>query len=57
MELATFGAANRHRDFHALSDLTFSVARGEVFCIIGENGSGKSTALQLIAGILDPYLR
>jgi ABC-type polysaccharide/polyol phosphate transport system ATPase subunit len=54
MELATLGAATRHRDFHALTDLTFSVGRGEVFCIIGENGSGKSTALQLIAGIFEP---
>jgi lipopolysaccharide transport system ATP-binding protein len=54
MELATLGAASRHRDFHALTDLTFSVGRGEVFCIIGENGSGKSTALQLIAGIFEP---
>ncbi len=53
-ELATFGAARRHRDFHALSDLTFSVGRGEVFCIVGENGSGKSTALQLMAGIFAP---
>ena len=54
MELATFGAATRHREFHALTDLTFSVGRGEVFCVIGENGSGKSTALQLIAGIFTP---
>jgi ABC-type polysaccharide/polyol phosphate transport system ATPase subunit len=54
MELATFGGASRHSDFHALTDLTFSVGRGEVFCIIGENGSGKSTALQLIAGIFAP---
>jgi lipopolysaccharide transport system ATP-binding protein len=53
-ELATFGAVNRHREFHALTDVTFSVARGEVFCIIGQNGSGKSTALQLIAGIFAP---
>jgi lipopolysaccharide transport system ATP-binding protein len=54
MELATFGVASRHRDFHALTDLTFSVGRGEVFCIIGENGSGKSTALQLVARIFEP---
>lgn len=43
-----------HRDFHALSELTFSVARGEVFCIVGENGSGKSTTLQIMAGIMQP---
>ena len=54
MELATFGVATRHGNFHALTDLTFSVARGEVFCIIGENGSGKSTALQLVARIFEP---
>ncbi len=54
LELATGRIAERHRDFHALTDVSFSVRRGEVFCIIGENGSGKSTALQLIAGIFAP---
>lgn len=53
-ELATFGRRGRHRDFAALTDLSFSIRRGEVFCIVGANGSGKSTALQLIAGILQP---
>ena len=28
--------------------------RGETFCVIGENGSGKSTFLQIVAGILQP---
>ncbi|MBZ2184594.1 MAG: Wzt carbohydrate-binding domain-containing protein [Bryobacter sp.] len=53
-ELATLGRLKRHRDFKALDDVSFSVRRGETFCIIGENGSGKSTMLQIIAGILQP---
>jgi homopolymeric O-antigen transport system ATP-binding protein len=53
-ELVSLGRRNFHRDFHALRDLSFSIRRGEVFCIVGENGSGKSTTLQLIAGIIQP---
>src|SRR5438105_15065280 len=30
------------------------IRRGETFCVIGENGSGKSTMLQIVAGILQP---
>lgn len=40
--------------FYALSDVTFSVARGETVGLIGHNGSGKSTALKLIAGVMAP---
>jgi ABC-type polysaccharide/polyol phosphate transport system ATPase subunit len=38
----------------ALRELSFSVHRGEAFGIIGRNGSGKSTILKLISGILKP---
>jgi lipopolysaccharide transport system ATP-binding protein len=38
----------------ALKDVSFVVDRGEAFGIIGRNGSGKSTMLKVISGILKP---
>jgi ABC-type polysaccharide/polyol phosphate transport system ATPase subunit len=38
----------------ALTGVSFSVARGETFGVVGANGSGKSTLLKLVAGILKP---
>ena len=40
--------------FTAVKDVSFSVPAGTTFAIIGRNGSGKSTALKLIAGITKP---
>ena len=38
----------------ALSDVSFTVARGETFGVVGPNGSGKSTLLKLVAGLFKP---
>lgn len=43
-----------HRDFYALRDISFEVGKGEVLGLIGRNGCGKSTVLQLICGVLTP---
>jgi len=42
------------REFWAVQDVTFSVARGEAFGIVGANGAGKSTILKLLSRIMRP---
>ncbi len=38
-----------------IKDLSFKVASGQFYCIVGGNGTGKTTALSLIGGIYKPY--
>ena len=49
-----------YRDFwgrtkvRAVEDLTFSIRRGEIFGLLGPNGSGKTTTIKLLLGLLFP---
>ena len=41
-------------EFNALTDISFSVNKGDILGIIGYNGAGKSTMLKVISGIMKP---
>ena len=43
-----------HKKFYALNKISFQVKKGETVGIIGTNGSGKSTILKIITGVLSP---
>ncbi|MEU1304522.1 ABC transporter ATP-binding protein [Streptomyces shenzhenensis] len=40
----------RYGDFHAVKDLSFQVRRGEFYALLGTNGAGKTSALEVVAG-------
>lgn len=48
------GRRVRADTFTALDDVTFQVGEGESVAVLGFNGSGKSTSLKLVSGVLEP---
>lgn len=48
------GKKVRADSFLALDDISFQVGQGESVAVVGLNGSGKSTTLKLISGVLEP---
>lgn len=44
----------KYKEHYALNDVSFQVKKGETVGIIGTNGSGKSTILKIITGVLNP---
>src|SRR6185369_11056700 len=48
------GLTKRFGDFTAVDALTFAVERGSIFAFLGANGSGKSTTIRMLIGLLTP---
>jgi ABC-2 type transport system ATP-binding protein len=46
--------SKNYGDFRAVDDLSFDVYGGEVFAMLGPNGSGKTTTMRMILDIIKP---
>jgi ABC-2 type transport system ATP-binding protein len=44
----------RFGDFTAVDEVSFEVARGEIFGFLGPNGAGKTTTIKMLTGLLQP---
>lgn len=53
-ESLSFSRKNRHKDYFALKNINVEIKKGEILGIVGTNGSGKSTILKIITGVLTP---
>ena len=53
-EALGLGSGKNHKLHYALNGVSMNIYRGETVGIIGTNGSGKSTILKIITGVLNP---
>ena len=44
----------KYGNHHALKDLDLTIQKGEIFCLLGANGAGKSTTVNIFMGFLEP---
>ncbi|WZL73951.1 sugar ABC transporter ATP-binding protein [Clostridiaceae bacterium 35-E11] len=52
--LQTLNISKSFPGVKALSDVSFELHKGEIYCIVGENGAGKSTFIKILTGALKP---
>ena len=53
-ELAISSLVKRYGDFHAVRDVSLTIADGEFLVLLGPSGCGKTTTLRMVAGFIEP---
>ena len=53
MVIQVDGLVKKYGDYTALKDISYSVERGETLCVIGSNGSGKTSLIECTEGLRD----
>ncbi|WP_313386612.1 ABC transporter ATP-binding protein [Chishuiella sp.] len=52
--LKTINLHKKYNDFIALESLNLEVNKGEIFALLGQNGAGKSTTINMLLGLIKP---
>lgn len=55
IENVSFSYVSPHRTVEAVKGLSLSIQRGELFCLVGPDGAGKTTTIRMMCGILKPF--
>lgn len=53
--LRTFGLSKKYKKHLAVNDANMTICRGDIYGFVGENGSGKTTIIRLITGLIFPH--
>ena len=52
--LQTFNVFKKYKNHFAVNDASMTICRGDIYGFVGENGSGKTTIIRLITGLISP---
>lgn len=52
--ITTKNITKKYGDFSAVSNLSFEVKEGEILCLLGANGAGKSTTINILLNFIQP---